>query len=261
MSTGERNLRTQLHQPRLAEMVAGVLRQRILDGDLQEGASLPKQEELLEEFRVSKPSIREALRILETEGLVVVRRGKIGGSVVRVPKPENVAYVLGMVLQSKQVGLSDVGAALARLEPLCTGMCAGREDRHTEVVPLLRELVQASSDAIDDELEFTRLTLAFHQQLVARCGNETLILVVGTLESLWAAQEREWASRITKEGRFPERKERQAFVKAHQKLVDLIEKGNVDAALQAAVEHTKDQLYVREVGDLVVDSSSLRGAW
>ncbi|HRE03853.1 MAG TPA: GntR family transcriptional regulator, partial [Ilumatobacteraceae bacterium] len=66
-----------LRQPRLAEMVADVLRQRILSGELGDGSIIGKQEELIEEFNVSKPSIREALRILETEGLISVQRGKL----------------------------------------------------------------------------------------------------------------------------------------------------------------------------------------
>src|SRR4029079_12199745 len=60
--------RPQLRQPRLAELVAAALRSRILSGRLPDGSMLPKQEELIEEFKVSKPSMREALRILETEG-------------------------------------------------------------------------------------------------------------------------------------------------------------------------------------------------
>src|SRR5918996_2342005 len=98
----------QLSQPRVAEMVADILRARIVDGALGDGDLLPKQDDLLEEFRVSRPSIREAMRILETEGLVSVRRGNIGGAEVHAPKPSNAAYMLGLVMQSKHVRLGDL---------------------------------------------------------------------------------------------------------------------------------------------------------
>ena len=65
--------------PRLAEMVAAGLRDKILSGELDDGDLLPRQEDLLAEFGVSPPSIREALRILETEGLITVKRGNVGG--------------------------------------------------------------------------------------------------------------------------------------------------------------------------------------
>ena len=71
-----------LQQLSLAERLADELRERILDGRLIDGSVLPKQDEIVEQFGVSKPSAREAFCILETEGLITVRRGSIGGSVV-----------------------------------------------------------------------------------------------------------------------------------------------------------------------------------
>ena len=63
-------------QRRIAETVAATLRARILSD--RAGDRLPTQDQLVREFGVSYPSVREALRILETEGLVTVRRGSVG---------------------------------------------------------------------------------------------------------------------------------------------------------------------------------------
>src|SRR3954469_25717857 len=120
---------TRVRSPAVAEIIADRLRQRIVEGELQDGDLLPKQEELLAEFGVSKPSVREALRILETEGLVSVRRGKLGGAVVHGPHANNAAYVLELVLRSKGVAVDDVAAALRHLEPVCAALCAARPDR------------------------------------------------------------------------------------------------------------------------------------
>ena len=114
---------------RLAEQVADQLRRRILLGELADGSILPKEDELLREFPVSKPSLREAMRILEAEGLLRVRRGKLGGAVVRRPNAANVAYTIGLVLGSQEVSLSDVGGALMQMEPACAALCAERADR------------------------------------------------------------------------------------------------------------------------------------
>src|SRR5580698_4135154 len=121
--------RAQLRQPRLAEVVAGVLRERIIDGSLGDGDLLPKQDELLEEFRISRPSLREALRILESEGLIRVRRGNVGGSVVEVPTAETSAYTLGLVLQSRRGTVADLALAIKQIEPVTASMCAERRDR------------------------------------------------------------------------------------------------------------------------------------
>src|SRR5688500_1311752 len=88
-----------IQQVRVAETVAAELRRRIMRGDFPNGA-LPKQDELREQYGISHPSLREALRILETEGLVVVRRGNVGGATVQQPGEARFGYTLGLALQS-----------------------------------------------------------------------------------------------------------------------------------------------------------------
>jgi DNA-binding FadR family transcriptional regulator len=89
--------------------VAAALRKRIVSGAIEDGGMLPKQEDLMAEFGISLPPMREALRILETEGLITVRRGTQGGARVHVPTVEMAAGYAGLVLQSN-------GATLAETE-------------------------------------------------------------------------------------------------------------------------------------------------
>ena len=95
--------RRRLSARRIAEIVADELRRQIIDGELADGDLLPRQEVLVEQFNVSLVSLREALRILETEGLVSVRRGNRGGAVVHAPAKTSAAYMLGLLLQSESV--------------------------------------------------------------------------------------------------------------------------------------------------------------
>ena len=127
--------RRRLSAPRIAEIVADELRRQIIDGELADGDLLPRQEVLVEQFNVSLVSLREALRILETEGLVSVRRGNRGGAVVHAPAKTSAAYMLGLLLQSERVGIADLGAALLELEPTCAALAAGRPDRADSLVP------------------------------------------------------------------------------------------------------------------------------
>jgi GntR family transcriptional repressor for pyruvate dehydrogenase complex len=241
-------------------MIADILRQRIVTGQLAEGASIPKQEELINEFKVSRPSVREALRILEAEGMIDVRKGPLGGSVVRMPNPANVASMLATVLQFQDVPMHDLATAINSLEPVCAALCAGRDDRQVEVVPILRELNEQASAAIDDEVELTRLTRLFHEALVGRCGNKTLILVAGSLESLWSAQENDWARRASGDGDFPERSARRAAVRAHERLCALIEQGDAQGAWRASARHLEERLYTgADGGNATVHAAQLRG--
>ena len=142
--------RRRLSAPRIAEIVADELRRQIIDGDLADGDLLPRQEVLVEQFNVSLVSLREALRILETEGLVSVRRGNRGGAVVHAPAKASAAYMLGLLLQSESVPLADLGMALAGTRPACAALAAQRPDRADTLVPELKELNDSMAEHIDD---------------------------------------------------------------------------------------------------------------
>lgn len=249
----------QLRQPRLAEVVAAVLRERIIDGQLGDGDLLPKQDELLAEFRISRPSLREALRILESEGLITVRRGNVGGSVVEVPTAENSAYMFGLVLQSRRGTNADLATAIRHIEPITAAMCAERDDRETAVLPQLRENLDACA-ATDDGPEFTRLAREFHERMVAACGNTTLILTVGALETLWSEQERRWAQRAQAQGRYPAEGGRKEVLAAHRALVQAIANGQAERASRLARRHLEDSQHytLDEAPDEVVRATSLR---
>ena len=240
----------QIHQPRLAEMVADVLRERIITGRLKDGDGLPRQEDLLAEFNVSRPSLREALRILESEGLITVRRGNLGGAVVHAPRAGNAAYAVGLVLQSKGVPMIDLRDALKSIEPVCAGLCAAREDRHEAVLPKLRELHERVVAAVDDEVEFTLAARRFHEQLVASCGNQTLILIVGALESLWSSREEAWARDASQAGAFPDAKRRQSGIKAHERILKSIEDGDVDRVQRQARVHLESSMLYAITSDI-----------
>ena len=176
-------------QPRVAEIVASKLRDDILSGRLKEGDVLPSQESLFGEFGVSPPALREAIHILETDGLISVRRGNVGGAVVHHPTAERTAQMISMVLQARSATPADVSEALMHLEPICAGMCAAREDRMTEVVPYLQNEIDIQTAQFDDVSQYVPNARRFHETLVSRCGNEPMILLIGSLELIWSAHE------------------------------------------------------------------------
>lgn len=236
---------SQLRQPRIADLIASRLRTRIVNGEIADGKLLPKQDELLEEFEVSRPSLREALRILETEGLITVRRGNMGGAVVHAPKPEAAAFMMGLVLQAGNVPLSDLASALGRLEPACAAACADRPDRAKTTVKVLRALIDEAADNIDNPMAFTQIAHRFHDSLVRECGNESLRLTVGTLVTLWSTQESAWAEGAEARHAFPDRQLRMVSLRAHRKLVDAIERGDANDAARIAYAHMEaSQIHV-----------------
>ncbi len=222
--------------PRLAELVAADLRRRILSGGLEERAILPKQDDLLTEFGVSLPTLREALRVLEAEGLIRVQRGKRGGALVCRPTAATAAYAIATVLEANQVALPDVAMALQEIEPVCLELAAQRPDRHEIVVPALRSLNQRSEAAIDDEDEYRALAHQLHSQFVSAAGSQTLMLLAGALEALWLAHAREVAAAGSTEVGVA-REVRLAHVEAHSAIIDALERGESDLVRKLSREH------------------------
>ena len=223
-----------IRQPRVADIVAARLRDDILSGRLKEGDILPSQESLFTEFGVSPPALREAIHILEVDGLVSVRRGNVGGAVVHLPSAERTAHMISMVLQSRSSTPADVSGALIHLEPICAGMCAAREDRLTEVVPYLQVEIDRQEEQFGDASQYVRNARRFHEALVSRCGNEPMILLICSLELIWSAHESSvWGD----EGDPMAHKTMRAALRDHQRLVDAIRDGNADRAVRLAQDH------------------------
>ncbi|OBK81184.1 FCD domain-containing protein [Mycobacterium sp. 1164985.4] len=232
--------RRRLGARRTAEIVADELRRQIIEGELNDGDLLPRQEVLVEQFNVSLVSLREALRILETEGLVSVRRGNRGGAVVHAPAKANAAYMLGLLLQSDYVPLADLGTALQELDPMCAALAARRPDRAKTLVPKLREFNAAMEKHIEDGARFTEIGGQFHDEIVRGCGNHTMVAVVGALETLWTGHLNWWANETAAKGEYPSTKRRRIALSVHTKITDAIEAGDSERARKLAARHVAD---------------------
>lgn len=235
-SDGRNVRRGQMRQPRLAELVASQLRDEILNGRLKEGDSLPRQEDLLADYNVSLPAVREALRILENEGLVSVRRGNVGGAVVHLPTADRVAYMTALVLQSQQTQLPDVGGALRVLEPACAALAAERADRRDTLVPELNESIKLQESLIgNDVAAYNREARRFHSAIVDHCGNETMILVIGALEAIWSVHEQRIYDHA--ESATPTIESWQASQRAHEQIAAAIDAGEPTEAARLLSRH------------------------
>ena len=118
------------------QRIADELRALIVSGELSEGDSLGREPDLVERFGVSRPSLREALRILEAEGLITVVRGVRGGVIVHLPDERMTARTAATLLQARNVSLADVFDARAQVEPLAARLIASMRGRRAAVAEL-----------------------------------------------------------------------------------------------------------------------------
>ena len=217
--------------PKTAELVAAELRRRIVLGDLTEGDNLPPESTLIEEFGVSRPTMREAFRILETELLISVSRGSRGGARVRLPEVELVARYAGLYLQTRKTTVRDVRDARLLVEPPAARLLALRRPR--DIIAELREHIGQVESQIDDAEAYSHHTAAFHLKVIEGSGNETLTLLGHVMHEIWEAH------LLNVVGTSYDVDKAKLGVRSEKKLVDLVEAGDADGAERHLTSHLK----------------------
>jgi GntR family transcriptional regulator, transcriptional repressor for pyruvate dehydrogenase complex len=207
------------------KLVADRLRLDIVDGQLDEGDPLGTEAELVERFEVSRPTLREALRILEAEGLISVGRGVLGGVTVHRPDQRMTARAAALVLQSRNVDLADVFDASAIIEPAAVRSVAASRVS-ASAAKQLRGIISEEKRAIGDVVAFANAQVRFHEEIVTLTGNRTLLIVMEMLNEVVARAVED----VIAQTRPEDVAARRRAIRSHELLVDLIETGDGEAA-------------------------------
>jgi DNA-binding FadR family transcriptional regulator len=212
--------------PKTAELVAAQLRNQIVRGDLREGDALPPETALMAQFGVSRPTLREAFRVLESEALISVRRGARGGARVHIPNGDVAARYAGLVLQYRGTTLKDVYNARKAIELPAVRRLA--EQRPPGALEALAANLAAGRASVDSPGELIRLMEEFHLVVVQQAGNQTLAIFA---EMLHHIIELHSESYIARWGGAPvERKGAKQGLRTHDRFLELVEAGDADEA-------------------------------
>src|SRR5262245_5539115 len=204
------------------QQIADELRRLIMSGALSNGELLGREPELVERFGVSRPSLREALRILEAKGLISVVRGRGGGIVVHEPDERIAAHTAALVLQARNVSVADVHEARTLLEVAAVRVVASLRSRRS-AVSALQERIAEQIRVIMDPDAFGPANAQFHEQLVTLAGNRTLSIVAEMLHEIVARA----VTAVGKTGaESSSLATRRRSIRSQQRLVSLIEAGN-----------------------------------
>ncbi|MCL7494669.1 MULTISPECIES: FadR/GntR family transcriptional regulator [Streptomyces] len=207
--------------PKTAELVAASLRRVIIRGELEPGDALPPESALMEQFGISRPTLREAIRVLESEALISVRRGVHGGARVNAPDPMVAARYLGLILEYRGTTLGEMFQLVASIEPPCVRQLAGR---HTPSgIGRLHEALATEEEAKDDPAALAEAKAAFHATLVELNGNRAMLALHETLQCIFYQAK---SPHIATGGKTGTRRDHEE----HVKLVKLIQAGEADEA-------------------------------
>lgn len=212
--------------PKTAELVARELRNQIIRGELRGNETLPAENELMARFSISRPTLREALRILESESLLTVTRGSRRGPRVHLPDPRVAARHFGYVLQSRGATLDDIFNIRLLIEPAVVRALA--LNRSAAQVKTLRALVGEQKHLRSDLMAASQASLRFHKELIKLANNQALVLFAAIVNHIFERH----ISTVALSDSFAktDMAVRDVAIAASEKLVDLIEQGHGDEA-------------------------------
>jgi DNA-binding FadR family transcriptional regulator len=228
--------RNQLRIPKAAEIIAAQLRRQIVRHELAENEELPSEAELMDKFDVSRPTLREAYRILESEGLITVRRGARGGARVHMPRADVAARYAASVLQANGVLLSDVYEARTIIEAPAAAILAER--RSPEDIATLRQLC-AEADVIEgNPMDYLEAHHRFHNAVSDLAGNDTIALLARMIDAIIDAADSQLVkARLADEGEIRAGHQAQ---RTHARFIDLIESGDAAGAEKLWRKHLSE---------------------
>jgi DNA-binding FadR family transcriptional regulator len=218
---------TRLVVPKSSDVLADALRRQILDGTLAPGASLPAERDLVTRAGLSRGSVREALRILEAEGLLRTRPGRLGGSVVVQPDDGMLAKYVSLFVQGRRVRLESLLQAREAIEPTLAALAA--RNRSAEELALLVAATERVESSFADVDRFLHDNVGWHVAIATAGHNELmrafLVSIAGLIHRASAIPE------------FANEEVRAVVLKAHRRVLAAIVARDEDAARRRMARH------------------------
>jgi len=176
---------TPLQVPKASDVLADDLRERILRGDFPEGTALPTERELVNQTRMSRATVREALRILEVQGLVRIKTGRAGGAYVYRPGQDSMADSVNLLIRARRIRIPALLETREAIEPFCARLAArNRTDEDLRRLEAANEAMAADGTLA----EFLQANVDWHVAVAAAGQNELLTgFMLALSQSIYAS--------------------------------------------------------------------------
>ena len=216
---------------KVSEHIIEQIRKAIFEGQLKPGDKLPSERELVENFKVSKATLREAIRSLEVLGFLEIRKGASGGSFVTEVDMEKARDCFTNFLHFKNLSLKDLSEVRLLLEPHIAEKAALgiNEEDLKRLEELLRECDYVLKH--DIPIESRKNEVEFHRIIASVTGNPILMFILDFVENLLID---------TKEILQPSREFSQKVQKAHRRIYKALLERNGKKARAEMVKHVRE---------------------
>jgi DNA-binding FadR family transcriptional regulator len=211
-----------------ADQIAAQLREALVSGSLRPGDRLEPEPELALKFGVSRATVREAIKMLRTQGMLRTARGAKGGHFVVTPRThdlaESVGETFGLWFEAGDVSVAEVDEARALVEQACVRLAAER--RTPEDIHAMRSILDAQSDAQISLAAFLEYDTRFHSAIAQAARNRLLELPMTAIHLV-----RPRTNVLLR------RHDRPAVMAQHRAILEAIERGDPEAAEKALDTH------------------------
>jgi GntR family transcriptional regulator, transcriptional repressor for pyruvate dehydrogenase complex len=235
---------TQPRPEKAAMIVAQSIVGDIADRGLRVGDRLPQEREMIQQYGVSRSTLREALRFLELQGVLSLRPGPGGGPTVTAPDGVHLATALTLLMQFEGVPFRTIVEARTGLEPQMARLSADR--MRDEELAELAAAIDEMERRIDDKAVFLRMNKRFHEMVAHGSGNKVFGYLVDAIGGTLAA---------TEVGADYPPDRRVAVLAAHKRIFQAIAAHDREAAAEAMLEHILQNLrYAEKLWPDIVDA-------
>lgn len=217
--------------PKRSTVIAQWIVKEIKDRNLKPGDHLPPEKDMLETYNVGRNTLREALRVLELQGVLTIRTGPGGGPVVTSPDSRHLASTLALLMQFADTPFRTVVQTRQLLEPITARLCAERNDQG--LLADLRGSVDRMGRGLDDPELFLEENRRFHDLVAWGSDNPLFGYCINSLH---------WITDGSVLGVEYPRRFRKLVWQAHDEVCIGIESGEGDKAEAAMRIHMDDTL-------------------
>jgi DNA-binding FadR family transcriptional regulator len=211
-----------------AAHVAHLLLERIMAAKLKPGSSFATEAELVSQFNVSRPTLREGLRILESQGVLEVRPGPGGGIIVGKPSIDLLAHGLSVFLRLHEVPFVTVIKARELIEPALAYEAAvnGTDEDFAELEASIARM--KALNAQSEQEAFLEENRVFHGVIARASGNKVLEIFWHTISILATGEQHGIRYSVGNQAH---------VIKAHQRILEACRARDSDAASAAMESH------------------------
>ena len=173
----------EVKQNRIFQDVVDQIQEAILQGKLKAGSKLPPERELIDTFKTSRGTLREALRVLEQKGLITIKTGVSGGAFVKALSTHQVSESLDLLIQYERVSLRDLAEFREGVEGIVAGLAVERVK--SEDIQYLKKLLADAKTHLDEGASgwdnFIHVDNQLHMALAHIAGNPIYESVLQTI--------------------------------------------------------------------------------